>query len=66
MSLWDLFNGACSHSRSHEYYVESIFSKPVGEVFISKSCDSWEAFESDDCHNYIPRLPMGEGLDIDE
>ena len=66
MSLWDLFNGACSHLRAPEYYVESIFAKPIGEVFISRNCDSWEAFENNDCHDYIPRLPMGEGLDINQ
>merc|ERR1711962_480849 len=65
MNLWDLFSGGCSHQRSHQYYVESIYAKPFGEVFISDNCNSWEDFQSEDCHDYIPRLPMGEGLDID-
>ena len=65
MNLWDLFNGACSHMRAPEYYVESIFAKPIGNVFISDNCDSWEDYENDNCHNHIDRLPMGEGLDTE-
>ena len=63
MNLWDLFNGGCSHMRAPEYYVESIFAKPVGDVFISDNCDSWQDYENDNCHNHVDRLPLGEGLD---
>ena len=66
MNLWDLFNGACSHQRAPQYYIESIYAAPIGGLFLSESCDSWENFENDNCHEHIDRLPMGFGLDIDE
>ena len=61
-NLWDLFSGSCSHSRAHQFYIESIFSAPLHERFVSESCDSWNHFEADDCHSHVEFLQMGEGL----
>ena len=65
INMWDLFKGACSHSRAHHYYVESIEAVPIGDRFISKGCDSWEDFEQKECHDQVDLLPMGEGLTIE-
>ena len=58
--------GACSHTRAHQYYIESVFYNPVGEKFVSKSCDSWDNFEEDKCKDGAQPLPMGESLKIEE
>nr|XP_034827052.1 pancreatic lipase-related protein 2-like [Maniola hyperantus] len=48
---------ACSHSRSYEYFEESIEYKSEGG-FISYACESWEKFEKDECKNN-PTTSMG-------
>ncbi|XP_023935424.2 lipoprotein lipase-like [Bicyclus anynana] len=48
---------ACSHSRSHEYFEESIEYKPE-EGFVAYVCDSWEDFENDKCKEN-PTSSMG-------
>jgi pimeloyl-ACP methyl ester carboxylesterase len=65
-NLIDLFNGACSHGRVNDLYVESILHAPHTDVFLSKSCDSWDHFENDDCHDDIQPIEMGEGLTKDQ
>ena len=67
MDLWDLFNGACSHTRAHEYYVESIYAAPVGGLFVSEPCDSFESYENGDCESNAAdeKIPMGEAFNPD-
>ena len=63
--LFWFYPGACSHARSHEYYIESVFFQDKGVKFLSSSCNSWEDFEGGECHDHIEAMPMGENLDVE-
>jgi len=44
----DMFT-ACSHSRSHNYWLESVTAIRPDKTFTSWPCDSWEDFENGQC-----------------
>ena len=44
-----LVGSACSHSRSYEYFAESL--KNSSSPFYSLKCDSYDAFQSNKCEN---------------
>lgn len=53
-SLMEDLDGSCSHSRSYEYYAESIRED---NGFIATNCDSYNEFEKGDCqHNAKSRM----------
>ena len=58
--------GACSHGRVNDLYVESIRHAPHVDVFLSKSCESWNHYEEGNCSDQIGPIKMGEGLTPNE
>lgn len=47
--------GGCSHSRSYEYFAESITSK---NSFMARKCDKWTDFIANNCDDVL--VPMGD------
>ena len=58
--------GACSHGRVKDLYIESIHHAPHTDVFMSKSCDSWDDYMNEVCHEHVQPIEMGEGLNPDQ
>ncbi|XP_055541431.1 lipase member H-like isoform X2 [Wyeomyia smithii] len=54
------FTGACSHGRSYEYYVESVYTR---NAFLAYPCRDMNDFNRNNCRTEA--VPMGDGVPIE-